>query len=88
MSSNQTSTNETQQSSNTTTTTTTPVQNPCPYHTGVLSMKNDTELRGLTPMQRFLAEGPTEQGALFILPDTGKLSIDKGCTCVVMTTKD
>jgi hypothetical protein len=36
---------------------------------------------GMHPMDRFLAEGPTEQSALFIREDSGELSIKKDCTC-------
>ena len=32
-------------------------------------------------MARFIAEGPTEQYALFNRPDNGKLSTWKGCNC-------
>jgi hypothetical protein len=35
----------------------------------------------MNPMERFLVEGPAEQGTLFIRTDTGELSIAKGCTC-------
>ncbi|KAF2250293.1 hypothetical protein BU26DRAFT_518703 [Trematosphaeria pertusa] len=53
----------------------------CPYHANVLAMNSNTTSKGLTPMQRFLSEGATEQSALFVRPDTGELSISKGCTC-------
>jgi len=44
-------------------------------------MKPENGTKGVSPMERFLAEGPDEQSALFIRADTGKLSINKGCTC-------
>ncbi|CAI6331705.1 unnamed protein product [Periconia digitata] len=68
-------------------TTSTPVQKPCPYHAEVLSMKTKTEPKDLTPMQRFLGEGPTEQSAMFTRPDNGKLSTSKDCTCEVASSE-
>jgi hypothetical protein len=43
----------------------------------------------MTPMERFLTEGPAEQSALFLQEDSGELSIAKGCTCEldVITTE-
>jgi hypothetical protein len=35
----------------------------------------------MTPMERFLAEGSAEQGAVFLREDTGEVSIAKGCSC-------
>jgi len=32
-------------------------------------------------MDRFMKEGPGQQYAVFVRPDTGKLSISKGCMC-------
>lgn len=55
----------------------------CPYHSRhpqVLGTK-ESQGRGLGPMDRFIAEGPTEQYAVFNRPDNGKLSICKGCIC-------
>ena len=37
--------------------------------------------RGLDPMNRFLAEGPGEQHALFNRADTQEPSTFRGCTC-------
>ena len=42
--------------------------------------------QGLGPMDRFIAEGSTEQYAVFVRADTGKLSISKGCTCKLPET--
>ncbi|OCK88924.1 uncharacterized protein K441DRAFT_681505 [Cenococcum geophilum 1.58] len=53
----------------------------CPYHTQVLRMTQSTSTQGLSPMDRFLNEGPHEQYALFRRPDTGELSTYKGCLC-------
>lgn len=38
----------------------------------------------LDPMSRYLNEGPAQQHAVFIRPDTGNFSTARGCTCVVM----
>jgi hypothetical protein len=53
----------------------------CGYH-GTLTHDNN---KGLNPMEKFLAEGASEQYAVFIRPDTGELSISKRCTCLKMT---
>ena len=37
--------------------------------------------QGLSPMDRFMAEGPSEQSALFNRADTGKSSTWRECTC-------
>lgn len=55
----------------------------CPYHSRgvqVLGAKAN-QRRGLGPMDRFMAEGPSEQYAVFLRPDTGKLSISRDCIC-------
>jgi hypothetical protein len=53
----------------------------CPYHVKVLAMTPNATTTNMDPMERFLVEGPAEQGILFIRMDTGELSIAKGCTC-------
>ena len=55
----------------------------CPYHTPFLSMSSSQTTRGqgLSPMDRFMAEGPSEQSALFNRADTGKTSTWRECTC-------
>ncbi len=53
----------------------------CSYHARALLIDNDTNTPDLGLMDRFLAEGPAEQSALFIRADTGQLSIHKDCTC-------
>jgi hypothetical protein len=58
----------------------TPVM-PCLYHNLVLAMPSSGHQKGLSPMDRFLAEGPAEQSAMFIRGDTGKPSNNKDCTC-------
>ncbi|KAF2736469.1 hypothetical protein EJ04DRAFT_511112 [Polyplosphaeria fusca] len=37
--------------------------------------------KGWHPMQRFLNEGSSEQGAVFLRADTEELSIKRNCTC-------
>jgi hypothetical protein len=70
---------QTKQSSHTSTATT--LLRACPYHTQVLIMGSNGHKKDLKPMDRFLAEGPADQSALFIRSDTGELSTNKGCTC-------
>lgn len=55
----------------------------CQYHGSVLQMQANTggSTPGMSPMDRFLAEGPGQQHALFVRPDNGQLSTFKGCTC-------
>lgn len=55
----------------------------CPHHDSIPEAPAMTRRQGWgqTPMDRFLAEGPTEQSALFNRPDTGRLSTSRGCTC-------
>ncbi|KAF2644411.1 hypothetical protein P280DRAFT_534836 [Massarina eburnea CBS 473.64] len=53
----------------------------CSYHSQVLSMSPNSNPQDLSPMTRFLYEGPAEQSALFIRADNGGLSINKGCSC-------
>ncbi|KAF1955044.1 hypothetical protein CC80DRAFT_110908 [Byssothecium circinans] len=60
---------------------TTPTATTCPYHAKVLSGAHEGTTTNLDPMRRFLAEGPTEQSALFVRPDNGQLSTSKGCIC-------
>lgn len=56
---------------------------PCPFHGPILQMSaHHSQGQGLDPMSRFLAEGPSEQHALFIRADTGALSTSRGCTCL------
>lgn len=55
----------------------------CPYHGPILGLQGSNNIlgRGLSPMDRFLSEGPSEQYAVFSRPDTGELSISKECSC-------
>ena len=55
----------------------------CPYHGPIVGMTytHQHSGQGLNPMNRFLAEGPGEQNALFIRADTGEVSTSRGCTC-------
>ncbi|KAH7384592.1 hypothetical protein BKA66DRAFT_584004 [Pyrenochaeta sp. MPI-SDFR-AT-0127] len=61
--------------------TSTAIPCTCEYHAQVLASNNDAHTKGLDPMDRFFAEGPGEQSALFVRSDTGELSTAKGCTC-------
>lgn len=56
---------------------------PCLFHGSILQMSSAHRSQGygLDPMSRFLAEGPSEQYAVFIRADTGALSTSRGCTC-------
>jgi hypothetical protein len=40
-----------------------------------------TPTKDADPITRFKNEGPSEQHALFIRPDNGKLSTSKDCAC-------
>lgn len=60
---------------------TTTVIRICDYHAQVLMMRKNIDPRNLNPVDRFLAERPHEQSALFVRADTGQLSTNKGCTC-------
>lgn len=42
----------------------------------------------LGPMDRFLKEAPSENPAVFVRPDTGKVSTSKGCICTSMSEED
>ncbi|KAH8702801.1 hypothetical protein GQ44DRAFT_664553 [Phaeosphaeriaceae sp. PMI808] len=53
----------------------------CSYHASIISTTPNTQAKGINPMDRFLAEGPAEQSALFVRPDNGKLSTSRMCTC-------
>ncbi|KAF2027392.1 hypothetical protein EK21DRAFT_39469, partial [Setomelanomma holmii] len=53
----------------------------CEHHLRIIDMSSIEVKKDLDPMERFLAEGPTEQSTLFIRWDTGELSTSKGCTC-------
>ena len=61
-----------------------PSQQPtCSYHAPILSMNLTQSSRGqgLGPMDRFMAEGSSEQSALFNRADTRKTSTWRECTC-------
>lgn len=52
----------------------------CSFH-GVATHFPPRRGQQLSPMSRFLAEGPSTQSALFLRADTGRLSTTPGCTC-------
>ena len=55
----------------------------CPFHGPILAMAHihGCQGEGLGPMERYLAEGPSQQHAVFIRADTGRFSTSRGCTC-------
>ena len=54
----------------------------CPSHGLLFHASPDARLQmGPSPMDRYLMEGPASQHALFVRPDTGKLSTMRACTC-------
>ena len=53
----------------------------CPYHGPILDMVRSYPYRNMSPMERFYAEGPTEQYSVSIRSDTRKLSTYRRCTC-------
>ena len=55
----------------------------CPYHGPILQerLKHPQSGKGLSPMDRFLAESPAEQSAMFRRPDTGHMSTYRACRC-------
>jgi hypothetical protein len=59
-----------------------PVELVCPYHRIAINGNHGGPAgQSLEPMNRYLVEGPSEQYAVFHRPDTGEVSIDKGCLC-------
>ena len=59
----------------------------CPYHGSILQGRpaDPRSGQGPGPMDRYLAEGPSEQHAMFYRADTGELSTTRGCQCYAMT---
>jgi hypothetical protein len=55
----------------------------CSYHTQLQQRvwAGANPLDGPSVMERFLAEAESEQHAVFVRPDNGKLSITSTCTC-------
>ena len=55
----------------------------CAYHSPIIEMgpTNGQQGHHQSPMDRFLAEGPSEQSALHVRADTGQLVTSRGCTC-------
>lgn len=58
----------------------------CPYHGSILQGRptNAQSGRGLTPMDRYVAEGPSERYAILHRPDAGNGSTHNGCRCLEM----
>jgi hypothetical protein len=55
----------------------------CPYHSPILTMNPAYNSTDVSPMERFLGEGPGDQSSILVRHDTGELSLSKGCTCPV-----
>ncbi|EKG19402.1 hypothetical protein MPH_03265 [Macrophomina phaseolina MS6] len=57
----------------------------CSYHKPLLQLQTHTPIYASTishdPLSRFLAEGPSEQSALYIQSDNGNTSLTRNCTC-------
>ena len=56
----------------------------CPYHRSLLQgpRANAGAGRGLAPMDRFVADGPSERHAILHRPVTGVVSTHNGCRCL------
>ncbi|GME51354.1 hypothetical protein GTA08_BOTSDO05067 [Neofusicoccum parvum] len=70
----------------TTAATVTSQPTPCPYHNPILQLQPHAGTiygygQGQTGLDRFMAEGPGEQYALFNRGDNGQTSLARGCTC-------
>lgn len=55
----------------------------CPYHGPVLQLlpSRNNPNNNFSAIDRFMKEDSSDQHALHIRPDTGQLSISKGCSC-------
>lgn len=53
----------------------------CPYHRSLLQGP-PRPAQGLVPMDRYVAEGPSERYAILHRPTTGVMSTDSGCRCL------
>jgi hypothetical protein len=58
----------------------------CPYHeTSLSSVAEASQVgRDLTVMDRWMSEDGSESGAMFLREDTGRKSIDSGCSCALV----
>ena len=56
----------------------------CPYHGPILQGRptNAQSGQGLSPMDRYVAEGPSERYAILPRPDGVKASTHNGCRCL------
>ena len=59
----------------------------CPYHGSILQGRptNARPNQGLGPMDRYIAEGPSERYAILHRPDTKRVATHNGCRCLEMT---
>jgi hypothetical protein len=53
----------------------------CPYHGPLLNLPAVHLKEQPLPLDRFLADGPGRQYAMFVVGDCGHMSTSKGCTC-------
>jgi hypothetical protein len=64
-----------------------PEQNTgCPYHRTSLGLALEASRlgRGLSVMDRWMLEDESESGGMFAREDTGRISIDNGCSCALV----
>ena len=56
----------------------------CPYHRSILQERpaNPRSGQALSPMDRYLAEGPSERYAILHRPEAGNVSTYNGCRCL------
>ena len=56
----------------------------CPYHGSILESRpiNARSSQGLSPMDRYIAEGPSERYAILPRTDGDKASTHNGCRCL------
>ena len=59
----------------------------CPYHGPILQGRptNARPTYGLAPMDRYVAEGPSERYAILHQPDTSRGATHNGCRCLELT---
>jgi hypothetical protein len=59
------------------------LETPCRYHSLIIALARANEHREERggKVNRYLAADPAKQSALFVKGDSGRLSIDKACTC-------
>ena len=58
----------------------------CPYHRSIIQGRpmDARSGQGLRPIDRYLAEGPSDRYAILRRPDAGNMSTPNGCRCLEM----